>query len=191
MKEIQLPCGRTTIVDDDVYEWAVAFKWHSLIANNKVYVRRNLSRVGGGRRQDVCMHRQIMNAQPGQEVDHKNHDGLDNRRENLRLCTRSQNKGNRRSFKNRTGFKGVYRTTVLSRKQKRQRRREKILAAWCGTPITVVPPNHYSARIICQGVARDLGVYKDARDAAEAYDRAALSLFGEFALTNFPVEFYL
>ena len=58
----------------------------------------------------VKLHRLITGALPGQEVDHVNHNGLDNRRENLRICTRSQNNENRRgaSKGSATGIRGVY-----------------------------------------------------------------------------------
>jgi len=125
--------------------------------------------------QVVLMHRLLTNAPEGVQVDHIDGDGLNNRRENLRLCTRSQNTINRRPNRTIAGklplsdYKGVV------------QQRES-------------PKRPWIARIRCNGKRFTLGGYKTEVDAAMAYDAAARYLHGEFANTNFngslalPVE---
>lgn len=104
------------------------------------------------------MARLIMQAKPGQWVDHINHDTLDNRRQNLRLCSGSQNGANRLKLPGCSSrFKGV--------SWHNQGRK------WC-------------ARIKKHGQGMHLGLFSDEKEAAQAYDRAAIRLFGDFALTN-------
>lgn len=100
MKRIELTQGFTTVVDDADYEALSAFKWHVLRGRNVNYA----TRTGGSR-----MHREIMNPPGGMVVDHINGDGLDNRRSNLRICTRSQNlRGFQTPRDTASGFRGVY-----------------------------------------------------------------------------------
>lgn len=106
----------------------------------------------------VLLHRLILDAPVGTEVDHRNGDRLDNRRENLRLASRAQNASNRGlSVANRSGFKGV--------------RWHRGTGRW-------------EARIKVDGRDRYLGLHNDPRVAARVYDTAALEAFGPFAVTN-------
>ena len=108
----------------------------------------------------VYLHRVILGAPRGQEVDHINGDGLDNRRSNLRLCNRSENARNAtRHFDGASGFKGVCRNKNGKR---------------------------WLAQIFRNGSTARLGVFDTAEDAARAYDRASVRLDGEFARPNFP-----
>lgn len=96
-----------------------------------------------------------------QQVDHINLDPLDNRRSNLRVATPSQNLQNRgRQSNNKVGYKGV------------------------------IYQSFFQANIKVKGRNKFLGRFKDPKDAAIAYDRAALFYFGEFARTNFPRSSY-
>jgi len=104
------------------------------------------------------MHELIMNPGMGQEIDHKNGNGLDNRRDNLRICTHANNMCNRRIGKNnKSGYKGVYFTKS---------------------------GNAWRSKLRFKGRNINLGNFKKPIDAAIAYDNAAMKYFGEFARTN-------
>lgn len=118
------------------------------------------ARGGGPYRPTVLMHRQILGVPDGLYADHINGDRLDNRRANLRICTAAENARNRRKTGRRctSEFKGV---------------RELSAGRW-------------AASIKADGEVNHLGVFQSALDAALAYDRAAISLFGDFAVLNVP-----
>jgi hypothetical protein len=110
----------------------------------------------------VYMHRMIMGAQPGQEIDHEGHDTLDNRRAKLRVATSSQNNSNKGiSRANTSGYKGVS--------------WDKQAGRW-------------RASIKKDGKKRVLGLHDDPVVAARVYDAAARELHGVFAVVNFPGE---
>jgi hypothetical protein len=111
----------------------------------------------------VSMHREIMNAPAGLLIDHRNRDTLDNRRNNLRLATYSQNGCNSKIDKTKTTskFRGV--------------RFIKKTGKW-------------AANIRINGKKTWLGSFKTEIDAAKAYDAAAREYHGEFARLNFPEE---
>ncbi len=106
MREIELTQGEVTIVDDEDFEVLNAFKWFAHKRRGKYYVGRN-----GGKyphRVMLHMHRIIMDCPKEMQIDHKNGNGLDNRKENLRICTNAENQQNKR--KNKTaisGYKGI------------------------------------------------------------------------------------
>lgn len=110
---------------------------------------------------DVYLHRLILNAPKGIHVDHKDGDGLNNRRSNIRLSTPGQNRANCGATRRKMScaFKGV---------------------AWSQTS------RKWMATVMKDGIRYYLGVYEHKRRAAVAHDRAALALFGEFAGLNFP-----
>lgn len=102
MKAIILHCGAHCIVDDDVFDALNQFTWY--LSPYGYAVRY----AGGKGKKTEYMHRLIMFAPKGVDVDHISLDKLDNRRENLRLASRSQNCFNRdKQSTNRSGFKGV------------------------------------------------------------------------------------
>jgi hypothetical protein len=104
----------------------------------------------------------ILKAPPGKFVDHRNLNKLDNRRQNLRIATRSQNGMNRRAMSNNElGIKGVSRD-----KNKKGK-----------TPLFV-------ARITVEGKTRRLGYFRTTEEAAAAYAAAARELHGEFHRLN-------
>lgn len=96
--------GLVALVDDEDYEWLNQWTWTAVSTH-----RRNggyAMRIANSK--TTLMHRLILGAPEGAEVDHINGNGLDNRRSNLRLATRRQGLANRRRFKNnKSGFKGV------------------------------------------------------------------------------------
>lgn len=109
MKQIPLSHGKVALVDDADFESLSAFRWRALYHRHadKWYAMRSLHR--DGKLTSVMMHRQIMGAPAGIEVDHIDGDGLNNQRStNLRLATSQQNKFNTGRHKNNTsGYKGV------------------------------------------------------------------------------------
>ena len=113
------------------------------------------------RKRSVLMHRLIMDAPRGVEVDHINGDSLDNRKSNLRFANRSQNSANRKVVKAASGYKGVFRAT---------NGKPFIVKVWVGGI------DHYIGRFACPV------------EAARAYDAAAVRHFGSFAALNFPAE---
>ena len=147
------------MVDDDDYEELNRYKWYALWSSGtRTYYAVRFSSRYNGKRMKISMHRKIMNPPKDMEVDHVNHDTLDNRKGNLRICTRSQNRMNREKQSNNTsGLKGVS--------------RYKASGKW-------------QAQIQVNGKHIHLSFFDDKLDAARAYNKAAKELFGEFALIN-------
>jgi hypothetical protein len=108
------------------------------------------------------MHRLIMGEPPAAMIDHRDGDGLNNSRANLRICTPSQNQQNRKhQALNTSGYRGVT--------------YHKRLARW-------------QAQLGHDGRKHYLGVFHNPIDAARAYDLKAVEHFGEFANLNFPEQ---
>lgn len=106
---LPLTNGQYTIVDSADYGSLSKFTWYAHKVGSLVYVYTSPRKS----RKHVHLHRMLMNPPDGMEVDHINHDTLDNRRSNLRICTRSQNNMNhRKRSDNVSGYKGVsYKTS--------------------------------------------------------------------------------
>jgi hypothetical protein len=97
MRKIPLKNGNFALIDDEDFELVSRWKWR---VHTKGYATCTGNRL---------MHRIIMRAQQGQQIDHINLDKLDNRKSNLRLCTNSQNHMNIKKYKGKTSkYKGVY-----------------------------------------------------------------------------------
>lgn len=164
MKEIELTKGKVAVVDDEDFKKLSKYRWLAQLHRNTWYAIR-LENTGeyydNGRpkRTKIRMHRQILGFPPW-DTDHKDHNGLNNKKENLRKCTSSQNRAN--SFPIHAGFKGVY-----YRKAKHSR-------------------NEYKAVIGYENKHIHIGSFKSACMAARAYDTKARQLFGEFARLNLP-----
>ena len=152
-KTIELSCGEYSIVDDDDFEKINQYKWYVLKCTHSFYaVRRESGRP-------LLMHRQIMGLECDKQVDHINHNGLDNRKSNLRIATCSQNQHNRRlQINNKSGYKGV---------------------SW------TKHKNKWRANIRLNGKDIHLGYYENLIDAALAYDDAAKKYHEDFAVLNF------
>lgn len=149
-------------IDDQDHDFLSAFVWYVDPGTSTLYARKMESRRKGGswKTKSVSMHRLIVNAPRGKDVDHINGNGLDNRRANLRICSRKENLGNQRVRTNNTsGFKGVY---WHNRAKK-----------WC-------------AQITENEHGRHQGLFQTKEEAARAYDLAAKNLYGDFAKLNFP-----
>ncbi|WP_087139080.1 HNH endonuclease [Brevundimonas diminuta] len=152
---IPLTGGLTTKVSAEDFGELSKYRWSASHKNSGVprAVRRRRKSDGCGPAQ-VYMHRQIMGDPTGQVVDHINRDPLDNRRENLRLCTAAENVRNRSPASGRT-FKGVFRNG-----------------------------RRWTARIRINGVLENLGTYDTAKEAATHYDKRAAEAWGEYACLN-------
>jgi hypothetical protein len=152
VKEIVLSGGQVALVDDADFEWLNQWKW-------------SLSGKGNGVRRGICengvwtsrlMHREIVQAAPGEPVDHINGNRLDNQRSNLRRCTTTENNRNRRQRRDSTApYKGVVRHG-----------------------------GRWWARINIDGQQKWIGSFRNPEDAARAYDDAARRLYGPFARPN-------
>lgn len=158
---IQLPKGLRTLVDSSLYRLLNSMTWGVIHAKGDfIYPIHQVRRLG--QIFSVKMHQFVANPDNGIKVDHKNRDTLDNRGENLRIATMSENGCNKNKLR-RNGatsqFKGV------------SRRKE---GGW-------------AARITKDGVTKSLGNFRTEADAARAYDEAAREMHGEFALTNLDI----
>lgn len=165
MRTIPLTKGYVTTVDDEDYERMNGNSWCAILSTGGlVYAGRGATKTerDAGEPRIVLLHRKLfgITGDLSVEVDHRNHDGLDNRRENLRVCTKSQNQGNQRKTRGSSRYKGV---------------------AWHKRK------GKWRAAIATDGRSRHLGYYVDETEAAMAYDRAALAQWGEFAHVNFGV----
>lgn len=157
---IPLTQGHEVLVDEDDYEVLAKLKWHaSANRNGNVYACRDVKIDGIKMR--LKMHRVIMDAPSDLLVDHINHNSLDNRKSNLRICTKSEN------MRNRSGACRGASSSYLG-------------VAWCAEG------NCWQVGINVDGKRRALGRYNSEIEAAKVYDRAARKFFGAFASPNFP-----
>lgn len=160
MRKIKLTQGKWAIVDDEDFDRLSEFRWQATRGLTTWYAKRSYYIKGSSPAKwgIELMHRVVIDAKPGMLVDHINHNGLDNRKENLRACSTSQNQGNRRKSKsNKSGYKGV---------------------AW--HPLV----NKWEVRIRKDRRQVTIGYFTNKKAAARAYDEAATRLFGEYALLN-------
>ncbi len=162
--EIPLTRGMIAIVDKEDHARVMALNWYAYKGYSKWYAGRSVTIKGERRQKLITMHNFIFGEVPkGMMVDHINGDSLDNRKCNLRLATRSQNRGNARKtvqiFGRPTSSK--YKGVCWSKTEKKWQVQMKI--------------NNKSHRI---------GLFSDEIKAAEAYNKAAIAHFGEFALLN-------
>lgn len=155
MKTILLTQGKTTIVDDEDYEWLSSWKWHF---GGRGYAVR-FAKGADGKQHIIFMHREINKTPHGFYTDHINLDRLDNRKNNLRICSPLVSACNRgKQCNNTSGYIGVI---------------------WN-------PVSHcWRAKIQTNKKWKSLGQYSDPIEAAHAYDEAAKKYHGEFARTNF------
>lgn len=103
MKEIKLTQGQVALVDDEDYEWLNQWKWYCRKNHKVCYASRGLKENN----RNISMHRLIMGDPDKLIVDHIDHNGLNNQKSNLRVCTHSESMMNRRSWGN-AGYLGVH-----------------------------------------------------------------------------------
>jgi hypothetical protein len=156
VKELKLSCGRVALVDDDVFEQVKDFTWCSWARPG---MRTRYAMCGRMFGKPARLHRVVLGVtDPKVEIDHINGDGLDNRRENLRVSDRTGNNCNKPAYlSSKSGIKGVH------------------WSAKC---------NSWIAQIQFNKVKYALGHFPTKEDAAAAYDRAAVALHGSFANPN-------
>ena len=107
MKKINLTKEKYSLISDIDFKKINHYKWYAHWGGNTFYAVRNF-RMKNGKRKMIMMHRVIMKPPSNKEIDHIDGDGLNNQRNNLRICSHKQNLRNQGIPKNNTsGFKGV------------------------------------------------------------------------------------
>lgn len=158
-KTIPLTKNYSTIVDDEDYDWLSQWEWCALdsSATGVVYASRGQWNPLSKKVEAIAMHRLILDAPSDITVDHRDGNGLNNRRSNLRLATRQQQAINRGiRLDNKSGYKGVYWLKTSENKGK------------------------WRAQIKVDGKRLSLGLFNDIEEATKAYEKAAEKYYGEW-----------
>lgn len=146
---------RKVLIDDEDFDLINNRIWNLRFDKNTFYAISNAKYINGKRGKQTIMHRLIMGADDYKLIDHKDGNGLNNQKSNLRFATLSENARNYSTPKNNsTGYKGV---NFISK---------------------------YRAYIVIDKRQKFLGYFKTAEEAALAYNEAAKRYFGEFAKLN-------
>ena len=165
MKQILLTQGKVALVDDEDFERVNQYKWHTYFDKTNCYAERK--ETVNGIRVKVKMHRFIMNAKENEVIDHRDNNGLNNQKENLRPCTTAENNRNLSAY-GISAYKGV---TITERNCKAK-------------DGSVKQYKYFRARITINGKSVSLGLFKSEIEAAKAYNEAAVKFHGEFANLN-------
>lgn len=166
MKTIPLTRGMVALVDDQDYEDLAKFRWYAAkqTSRDKVlfYARRKVRKIVGNQRQQaILMHRCLLICDGA--VDHKDGDGLNNQRDNLRSATGTLNLANQR---HRVGGSSKWKGVVWHKRCRK-----------------------WQAQVFNGGDSHYLGLFAEEADAAQAYNFKAEELFGEFARSNDASQF--
>ena len=156
MIEVPLTRGHVAIVDDED-AWVAAWKWQTLRIKHLRYAVRTTQRTGQQR--TMYLHRVILNAPQGREVDHRDGDGLNNRRSNLRLATQTEQRRNARRIQ--AGYSALKGVSFDRRVQPLRKR--------------------WRAQISCEGTRYNKR-FETEQQAAAQYAEWATELFGDFAV---------
>lgn len=156
---IELTQGQYAVVDAGDAERVSLYRWQAVPKPNGRIYASGMVKLDDGPKKRVGMHQFILGMPDAVMIDHADHDGLNNRRSNLRLTDASGNAANARFVGSKCGYRGVY-----------FRKRSGRYVAYTG---------HEQQWI---------GTFDTAEEAARAYDRAAIEWYGEFATLNFPDE---
>lgn len=143
------------LVDVEDFDRIIYQSWYLFDSHRVSYVRG---------RDGILLHRFVLDVSQDVEVDHVNHNGLDNRKSNLRVCTSRQNSMNCRGKRKWVGRASKYKGVCLHS---------------CGL---------WQAEIRIYGKKQYIGLFTSEVHAARAYDYMATEFFGSFACLNFPVE---
>jgi len=162
VKEIPLTQGQVAMVDDEDYERVSEFKWYAhWDLRGRTYTARRgklVSESEDGKLGHIFLHRFVMDVPKGAEIDHRDHDTLNDQKSNLRICTHSQNNMNKLKWKGCSSrFKGV------SWKKERLK---------------------WRAQIQKDNKQHHLGYFNSEEESALAYNKAASKIFGDFAVLN-------
>jgi hypothetical protein len=161
--EVPLTQGMKALIDDEDAALIQQYHWYAAKRKHTYYAGTNNNGEWPGQPTAILMHRLLTGFPVG--VDHINGNGLDNRRKNLRPTGQSGNLANQRATRGTSKYKGV---------------------SW------VSRLNKWRAYISPRSTGyRHLGTFASEAEAARAYDRAAIALWGAFARTNFPKEDYV
>jgi hypothetical protein len=163
MKTLELSLGCVAMVDDEDFEWLSKFSCSTQRVDGKLkYGAISMRTTATGRTKKYLLHRIILGiTDPKVYVDHKDGNGFNDQRSNLRIATNAQNQYNAKKHKDNTsGYKGV--------------RWSKAGKCWI-------------AQIQHNKKERHIGSFKCPIEAAKAYDAKAIELHGEFAKPNFPI----
>lgn len=152
--------GKSVMVDDEDYEYLNQWKWHAVRKHNNLWYAIRGVRANGTVVSTI-LHRDIMKTPKDKVVDHKDRNGLNCQKQNMRNCTHNENMWNRKC-KGASKYNGVSFALVRGKYK------------------------YITAGISTQGVRYFLGNFKTEEAAAHAYDTKAKELFGEFAYLNFP-----
>jgi hypothetical protein len=165
MKKIELTQGQFALVDDEDFEYLNQWKWYVAKGKYTNYAQR-MDR-SSGKRKTVRMSRVILKTKTGFVSDHKDGNGLNNQKSNLRNCTRHENAMNKR-IANR-GKTSIYRGVSWYSRYKK-----------------------WKACILSGKDRKHIGYFDNEIEAAKAYDKKAISCFGEFlGELNFPLTDYI
>jgi len=161
MAEIPLTQGMVAIVDTEDFDYLNRWKWCAFRGGRELYYAAQNGNQGGKSHGMIFMHRLILGV-PSRKIDHRDRNGLNNRRSNLRVCTHQQNLFNQTQRVNTSSiYKGV------SWRKDRQ---------------------EWIAYIRINGKRKHLGYSINEEQAALAYNEAATLYFGEFARLNIVQE---
>lgn len=152
MKEIVLTRGKIAIVDDEMYDKLNKHKWRVVRAHKVFYAVREKPKERG---RTIWMHREVLNTPKNMETDHIDGNGLNNQKNNLRICTHQQNAWNQGvKCSNTTGFKGVKFDIIRGK---------------------------YFTEIRINGKKKFIGRFSSPIEASMAYNKMAIKIHGKFA----------
>jgi hypothetical protein len=158
-RRIPLTQGKYAIVDPEDFERLNKHKWCAVKSSNTFYAGRTI--YVGKKNISIRMHREVIHPPDHLFVDHINHNGLDNRKANLRPATCAQNNYNK-SIIRREIISSKYKGVIWQKEEKK-----------------------WMVRIGVNGEQKHVGYFKDEIQAAKAYDKAAKKYHKEFACLNF------